>query len=478
MTKSQDKTPHSFPAESGRSKPRGATPAFILTVRNVIYRRPLVQRFTQLVQEKYDPEAAKRDFELRKPPEGVTLKLRSIRLIELFQVEDLGKLHTGIVNLFPGIEHDLSVKYSLQSLFKDAGDILWTNALWKVGYVARTRLFTGLPFRRIMTPKGISHVEITVIKFTASSFALCLEAYLTDSATDKLVELQAQDYVPMKITLGLRLRLALFPGAFEVPIQSPTPRQNILAQLIAWRAELEKAFSRYFKGYFYSQPSRANDALLPAIEVFVISGAPESEPDLDRWIHDTRVWWDSFGFDFFFSAFRRRGMLFSWGEARSWFPSTAHRLVFLPESFRYSHHESLHSETHIKMELDEDLNNLTPLITIWHYLQVVRRRVAKLKLIALKKMQPKWWSWFWPRMRRLIKLSSDIQQESMLMDRLSLEWGTRTKEITTSETRHDNMLSLKSYRSVLGPEEGERENLRDAPLKIIGEQIDNLNRQL
>ena len=456
----------------------GTSSPLALRLRNFLYRRPFFQRFSELVQEKYNPEAAKRDFELSRAPGDVTLKLRSIRLIELFQLEDLGKLHRGILNLFPGIQHEQDSKHTLQSLFKDAADILWTDAPWHVGYVARTKLFVGLPFRRMMIPEWISHVEIKVIKCTASSFAMCLEVYVTDCATEKLVELQSERYVPMQITMKLRLKMAFFANSLEEPIYSLTPRAKVLGQLITWRTEVERIFSKYFSGYFYGQHRSATNGLLPSIEIFELSGAPATESELDRWIHDTRAWWDSFGFDFFFSAFRRRGMFFSWGESRSRFPSTGHRLVFLTESFRYSHHESLHSETHIKMEIDEDINNLTPLITIWHYLQVVRKQIGKLKLIALEKMQLKWWSWFWPRMRRLIRLNSDIQNEAMLMDRLSLEWGARAKRITESQTRHDCMMSLLAYRSVLGQKEEERENLRDAPIKMLGEQIEDLNRQL
>lgn len=465
--------------EPAPKKPGSSTPSIIRKLINLLYRRPFFQRLTQLVEEQYDAERAKKDFELSRPPKGVTLELRSVRLMELFQIEDLGRLQRGVIDLFPGIEHDLNVRSTIQSLLNEAGDIFLNNAHWNVGYVARTKLFFGRPFRSMTNlPDEISHVDVGVIKFTASSFVLCLDAYMTGAATSRLADLQSQLCEPTRINLRTRLMWALFPRGLGKLAHTLTPRDKVLVQLTSWRSKLETLFSRYFLGRSHSRRRIENEPSLPAVEVFVLTGGPAKEQDLDEWIVDTRVWWNSLGFDFFFSAFRSRGLIFSWGTINRWFPSSAHRLVFLPESFRDSHHESLHTESHINREFEEDLDNLTPLITIWYYIEVVRKRVSKLKLMALKKMQANWWSWFWPRMGPLIKLSSDIQQEAMLIDRLSLEWGARSKQITESQTRHDSMMSLLKYRSVLGMKEEERENLRDAPLKIIGQQIENLNRQL
>ncbi len=468
-------------AKAGQYKSRLFKKSYIQPIIKWLKNRAIYQRFVTIedIRDKqFDEERAQKDYEFSRPPKGVELHLRSIRLIELFQIEELERLQRGILDLFPRIEYDLNVKPTIQSLLKDASDIFMTAAHWRIGFVARSKLFIGMPFREMATlPEEVSHINVEVIKFTASSFALCLDVHMTDKATQRVVELQSQQYLP-KIHFITRLKWILLRKGFEKHSSVVMRRQATLKQLMLWQSELERLFAKYFKGYFYSQPRLHGESILPAIEVFIFNGAPAKEEELSKWIEDSRGWWDSLGFDFFFAAFKSRTMIFVWATINSWFRSVPHRLVFFPEAYKYSRHESLHDEIHINFQFEEDLNNLTPLIIIWHYIHVVRKRVSNLKRATLKEMQFRWWSWFWPHMRPLIRLNSQIQQESMFMDRLSFEWGERVKEITESKGRQSNMMSLLAYRSVLGTEEDERENLRDAPLKLIGGLIESLNKQL
>jgi hypothetical protein len=446
------------------------------SIRKWMKARPFFQRLTATVGRDYEARAEE-DYQFSRPPEGVELQFRFIRLIELFHIEDLERLQKAVLNLFPGIEQDLNVKDRVRSFLEDAGDVFSHDTSWKFGFIARSRLFVHTPFREMANlPEEVKHIDVEVYKFTPSSFALCLDVYMSDQATQKLNELHSKKYYKDETPFMARLKWALFKKGLEYRISNR--RQEILKYLTTLRSNIERSLPKYLKGYFLRKINSNGVALLPAIEVFTIKGEPINEEEFAQWAVDTRGWSDSFGFDFYFSPFKSHIMFFNWASNTSWQPGTAHRLIFLHDTYLSSRHESLQKEFHIKFEFDNHITELTPLIAIHHYLQTVRKRVSKLKVSALREMQIKWWSWFWPRMRRLIKLSNIIQQESMLMDRLSIEWGAKAKEISESKHVTRNMGTLMSLKTVGDSSKEEKDNLRDALFRLINQQLEDLGKQL
>lgn len=450
------------------------------SVLNWLKERPFYQRYSAVddpEDKQYYEQKAQEDHASSRPPEGGRLEFRSIRLMELFQIEELERLQQGILSLFPGIKDDPNVKLRIQSFLKEAGDVFITDHSWKFGYVARTYLFYGMPFRKMTNlPEEVSHADIEVIKFTASSFALCIDVYLTDRAIEVVNELQEKKYYMPDVPFITRLKWAVLRKGYER--QWSGRRQEVLKYFITLRSKIERMLPRYLRGHFLRQPRVKGEALLPAIEVFIIKGAPATNEELDNWIDETRGWWDSLGFDFIFAAFKSDVMFFNWALNPPWMRGVAHRLVFLHDAYVYRRHESLHKESSINFEFETHLDHLTPLIMVRHYNKLVRERVSNLKAVALQKMQLKWWSWFWPRMRHLIKLNNTIQQETMLMDRLSIEWGARAKRITDSKHIYANMGDLIAFKFLIASSEDERENLRDATLDLIDREIEALSNQL
>jgi hypothetical protein len=381
------------------------------------------------------------------------------------------------LSLFPGIQDDPNTKYHVRSLLTDAADVFMTDATWNIGFMARSRLYLHTGFREIGNlPQEVSHIDVKVIKFTASSFALCLDVKMTDKVDQKLLALQSKIYYPLPLSFATRFKWAVLHKGFEVHI--PQARQEVLRYLEDFRSELETSISKYFSGYFLRQPKVAHKTRLSAVEVFALKGEPIDENKFTTWSHDTRGWWDTFGLDLDFSPFRNDVLFFNWAwESRiPDIPATAHRLIFLGDTFLARRHESLHDN--VEHELEAYLDELTPLITVQHYIESVRKRVGVLKVSAVREMQFRWWSWFWPRMRRLIKLSNTLQQESMMMDRLSIDWGAKAKQLTETKHKLRFMGNISTLKFIRESPELEQSNLNDDLLRGINEEIEGLTRQL
>lgn len=264
---------------------------------------PVYKRLTQDFEDpKFDQARAQRDFDSSRPPTGIALALHSIRLIELFEIEDLGRLQKGILRLFPGIENDLSVKLHIRSLLNDAADVFMTDATWNVGFIARSRSFLHTKFREMSLPEQVSYIDVKVIKFTASSFALCFDVHLAEHVNQTITELQSKKYYTPPLPLITRMKWAFLRQGFE--IHRPERRQEILKYLSNLRSEIEKIIDKYFRGYFLQQRKEKYKSRLPTIDVFILKGEPVKPAEFEKWSHDTRGWWDTLGLDFDFSPYR------------------------------------------------------------------------------------------------------------------------------------------------------------------------------
>ena len=233
-----------------------------------VKKRRVYSRLSALWDDnEYHLEDADKDLRETRPPEGVELELKSIRLMELFHIEDLERLQKGVLKLFPGIENDLNVRDNLQSFLKDAPESFVWNHPWELGHVARKRRFLHFPYREMRNlPEAVHYVGVKVIQFTRSFFILCLDVHLTAGVTQKIFELQSEKYVT-KVGWWPAVKWILLLSRFlEWQPPSTQRRRAVLEYLQSLRGDLESYFASYFPGYFLSNNAVGDSSKLPALE--------------------------------------------------------------------------------------------------------------------------------------------------------------------------------------------------------------------
>jgi hypothetical protein len=458
--------------------------------RRWLKKRPAYSRLSVLWEEReYHLEDADKDLRDTRPPEGVEFELKSIRLMELFPIEDLERLQEGVLKLFPGIENDPDARHNLQSFLKDAPESFVWNHPWKLGHVAREKRFSHFPYREMRNlPEVVHYIDVDVIQFTRSFFILCLDVHLNAGATQKISGLQSTKYIA-KVGRWPAIQWALRLSRYlEWQPPSTQRRQAVLEYLQGLRAEIERLFANYFRGYFMNNDAVGDSSKLPALESYVMRGAPQGEEEFGNFLDDNTEWWRSLGCDFFIDSYIHAStepklaleMYYLAQYSRS---STAvpHRMVTLEDALIRSSDSSRYprgKDAFIKEQINRYGVAVTPAAVLWQFLLVMRKRVARLNRAALKLMRVHWWTWFRPKMRQHIRLNNALQQESMVLDRLNIEWEGKIKEQETNPFRAGDWEPLERMKSVLHERAKKPMNLNKLYIEEISERIRSLEQQL
>jgi hypothetical protein len=462
------------------------------SVRRWSKRRPAYQRLSVLWENReYYFVKAEEDFRKSRPPEGAVLELKSVRMMELFHMEDLGRLQDGVLKLFPGIEKDPNARPTIESFLIDAPESFVWDYPWKLGHVAPRRRFMHFPYREMRDlPKEVYYVGVEVVQLTASFFALCLDVHLTADAMGRVNELQSGKYVTKAewrdaVKWALRLSRSL---EFQPP--SVQRQRAVLGYLQGLRGDVARRFAPYFGGHFQQNEALGLSSKLPAIEAYVLSGVPQEKERLSKFIDDAREWWRSCGFEFIFDSYISRSPVpsesenilevFFWAKYSRSSLTAPHRVIILEDTLLSSIDTSRDprgKDAIIDEHIESYVMALTPAVVLWQLLLVMGRRVSRLNHTALKLMRVRWWTWFRPKIRQNIKLNNDIQRESMLLDRLNVEWGRKVKELEWP-IKAGEWKPLERMNSVLHERVGKPASLKELAVEEIGDRIEDLDQQL
>jgi hypothetical protein len=236
-----------------------------------------------------------------------------------------------------------------------------------------------------------------------------------------------------------------------------------------------------------------NDAVgdsskLPALESYVMRGAPKGEEEFGKFIDDRREWWRSLGFDFYFDSYVSTttesglalGTYYLAQYSRS-SPAVSHRVVVLEDALISSQEASPHprgKDVFVKEHISRYGMAAAPATVLWQFLLIMQKRVSRMNRFALKLMRVHWWTWFRPKMRQHIRLNNALQQESMVLDRLNIEWEGKIKEQETNPFRAGDWEPLERMKSVLHERAKNPTTLKKLYIEEISEDIRNLEQQL
>jgi len=360
---------------------------------------------------RHQRRSAQRAFQGSRFPDGVSLEISHIRMAEIFLLEDAEQLRKGLESLFPTLKDGASCNDQIASATAllaglDSGG--WSRVGIIVPSGKQTMLGLGGKGLRAVQglPPEVKCIEVEIHKFLSSSIILTFDLHLTQDATSRLLGLHDSVYLSK-----LRFRKLLPRGLGAGGWSEDSPYTGVTDAILHWleglRVETETIVGSYLAGYFLHSP-RNLGAKLPAVEVFRLKGAPSRPEELRKWFHEKIGWWQSLGFATTGSIYSDGKLALVWPNERDFIPVPAYRIVMLsePDSGRW--------------DLNDDLRGLIPVITTLDLLQVVRRRTETLRMRTFQKLRPaigKRW-----RLGKLIRLSDQVQQESMIVDRVIMEF--------------------------------------------------------
>lgn len=389
-------------------------------------------------------EEADKAHEHTRLPKDIQIDYLCFRLVEIFPVEEATRLQRGLKKLLPFLEsevwhRDFSKDFSKQAKRIQAG------MYWNLGRLVKESEFLFFPSEsRKMPelPEEVSFVDVWLHHLYPSVFVVTFDVYLQKDATQRLLRVHGKKYLST-----LRF-LRLIPWGIQGASYAGenTSERAIKHEVLRWfedlRKKVENCISPYVRGYFLEQGSRKSSAL-PAIEVVALQGTP-SEPDaFEKWFRDQRRWWDSLGFGHDFFIYKSKEAMYvdpadDYPHGRS-----VIRVVPLWESYKAAVADfRLKSGDRFAVTHDiaEWLNALLPLFVILEYLESVQDNIEKLRQETFRKMKPG--LHLAKRMNRYIRLSDAIQRESMLLERIALEYEQDRINIERSVTRAFSELTI------------------------------------
>ncbi len=425
----------------------------------------------QIIREHQRRESEK-EYERSRPPKGVEFLFLYFRLIEIFHVEEFDNFQNGLIRLLPGLQDDFYNR-NFPTEFRHFTESISGGGYKKLGFICREGKRTAFfhePFCEMRDlPPEVDHINISIHKTLPSVIEITLDVHLTHEATKHLLQLQEKHYLSR-----IRFR-SLFPrkmkGYSEEYIGSIITQQ-ILAWINNLRINVELCIRPYIKGYFMRQTT-GKIPCLPAIEVYGMKGLPEGEEAIDTLRNDSRGWLNSLGFEFYRDIYGDGKSLFVWSHTNTTNNCTAHRLVVLWESYLKTV-ESKHYDGEISAIVHNTkyvLDAILLCITVIEFLRTAQRNIEKLRMAVFGSMKHRPFSRY--KLNRYIKLNNVIKQESMILERTSMEFNERINRIHYEMKTVEDMKIIKK-----NPNVNEDKNLKDVSIEIVKFDIDRLKKSL
>jgi hypothetical protein len=422
---------------------------------------------------RHQREMSDEDYKRSRPPEGTTVEYLSVRLVEVFHLEDFDKLRDGLMRLLPKLASEISARNFSEEFARRADSISGTSSQM-LGYLVRNKgtLLLGFsPYREIHDlPPEVRGIEIELFKILPAVYALSFDVHLTDEATKRLISLQDRRYLPTA-----RFEKLVPWRAWDGGMTENFPQHEMRSAVLGWleelRGRIEGCIRPYLSGYFTRHFS-GRTARLPAIEAFAIKGAPEEAAAFDTWAKDARAWAESLGFRFTYRAYRDERQFFipsrdEWERERE---TAAHRLIVLWEPYLKSIDPSRverDERAAIRNQLRYTMRALLQRIVLVEFLDAVEKNVERLRRVSFGSMTAR------RRLGTYFKLSNTVQRETMLLNRASLEFE-QNKSLVSS-----HMQELRDLKEVGGGSDKERPGgLAGDSVREIEYRINLLNTQL
>lgn len=378
-------------------------------------------------------------------------------------------------------------------------------------------------------PPEVDHIQVGLHQILPSVFVVTFDVYLTDRATQRLMQLQSMHYLSEVRFTRLIPRGILAGGYSESPADG-VMRREILSWLKQLRGEVEMCLKPLANGYFMRH-SPDKVARLPAIEIYALKGVlkgnkvgnisnkSEEEPELGalhrflarpwsvfRWkateqtpeqktiealpngsyafneilstlINEAWRWWRSLGFNSFgYNVYTDDKLMFMPRQDEVVYGRSEripHRLIVLWEPYLASIKTNGFGEDQkaaVAYYTQDTLDTMLPCIAILSFLILFQRNIETLRQKTFRSMETRWP----PNIGLIadIRRSDTIMQASMLLDRISKEFQQEQASF-----RYD-LRKIAALRSIENSGTKHAKELRDVLLESISFRIELLNKHL
>ena len=403
-------------------------------------------RFIPEIKDIHEHQLRRSEEEYKKsrPPEGTEIEFLYFRLMELFHFEEFKLLRGGLNKLFPGIEGghretDFSTFFRRYTESISSGGIYYS-----LGVIYRKVRRGPLPkaFREIRKlPKEVKYINVSMHKILSSSIVVAFDVHLTKEATETLIKLQQSRYL-RRLRFSSLLPWKLSGYKFSQEPIGHVKSEKILSWLREMRKGVEKTIKPYLCGYFLKQRS-VNVSKLPAIEIYTLKGLPDVEEPFKIWHQEARNWWRSLGFNFFADVYGNGKFLFTWPGFDRLEGSFAYRCVVFWKSYvNLLDRNNYQNDTDgIKINTRFTLDTFLPCIELIEFYETAKRNIEKLRQNVFISMKRRSFSWF--KLNNLINLNNSVMYESMLQERISMEFEERKEAIRHAMAPYDDIIKIK-----------------------------------
>lgn len=386
------------------------------------------------IKERQDKDSQDTLLKTR-PPEGVAIEYIYFRLYDIFQVENVNSLLSGLKRLFPN-SNDQSFRgfYYYEKFIQDATGI--TEGEWlNIGYVCRDRKgrFFGDIFRELKTlPLHVDYIHIELHKVLPSIFAITYDVHLEKDATKKLIELQSSPY-KSEILFRKLIPFGKMGGGYLSNSAEHVMKKDIVNWLTSLRSQVENCLEQFLAGEFLQDKSRKENRL-PTVEVYGLKGIPKTKSAFQNWMQKSSRWLESLGFHLLhYNSFTDGKLIFipKWRRDEDNGRPT-YRLIIAWDTYLKSINLEMYGNDEnfaVAHNTQEDfLTPILPLLVIFEMLARFQERFEKIRRDVLQTIKPSLFYGIY--FGRYIKLSDTVLQASVLYDRISKDFKLEAKYIS------------------------------------------------
>jgi hypothetical protein len=421
----------------------------------------VVQRLKDI--REHQRRVSENEYKESRIPQGMEIDYLYFRLIEMFHVEEFDNLQKCLIELLPELEDNYRNRH-FSTQFREFARTIAGGGFISLGCIYRDvkgRVLFKKSFREIKAlPSEIDFVVVSLHKILPSAFFVTFDVHLNREATGHLLQLQEEHYLPKLRFFRLAPWKVHRSGYSEESVEM-VRIQEIFRWIDKLRSGVEECIKPFISGYFMAQTTHAKPHL-PLIEVYGIKGLPEGIDAFQTWRKGAWKWSESLGFHFHFDIFGDEKVLFTRPRYGSTFGYPAYRLIVLWEQYLHTiRPDDLDGgRSAIKHDVSYTLDAILACVAIDEFLRSAQRNVETLRQDIYGKMRNRFLPLF--KMNRLVRLNNIVKQESMILERIAMEFEQEWKFI------HHEMEPIKALNAIENHTKGrEVRNLRDLMMESI-----------
>jgi hypothetical protein len=413
---------------------------------------------------KHQHERAQRGLERAHLPEGTEVTYPSLRMFELFPLEEYAQMEQGLRSLFP----QRNWGRDFLDDFRETAKNLNSRANSLIGYLLSKPpqpIGFGLFPNRVLgsLPVEVESATVRVFKVLPSLFTVCIDVKLTDAVTAQLKDLQSRPYLPEVVFKRWIPWDRYLAGGYSESPEDAARERVLVDWLTHLRGRIEAAIRPYIHGYFCAG-QESDIPSLPAIEVFTLRGVPTDDDGFDAWQKKAQGGLSTLGAPpeaFRFDGFRRSDLILLLGKEGR-FSNVPYRAFSLASAAT-----DREADERRESVLGYILDAVLPSLVLSEFLERIQDHIEVLREAVYIQLRGKART---RHFRRDVKLHQRLQRESMLVSRFQVEM--EESETLLAVEQHE----LETFHS-LYPEETRR-SLSDALINHVKFQAHTIGKHV